>query len=456
MDIKITLTEKQSEFDRAIELYPVTLYGGGKGSGKSHGLRSIFLKRRFQYPGSHGAIFRRTYPELESNHIRPLLQQHPDLRPYFNHSKKLLEIPSIQSSLQFCHCKNEQDVWLYQGREWDDLGIEEAGQWTESMFQTLRGSNRSSKKGIRPRTALTGNPGGIGHQWLKRIFIDRRFNEREDPSDYYFIQALLKDNPALIENDPDYVKRLLAEPSEMLRKAYLEGDWTVSAGQFFSEFRREIHVLPRTFRIEKHWPRFGGYDYGFSHPCAIHWGASNGDGDIFIYRELVEPRLRIDEQAKRISDFPDSKGLVFWAGRDAWGQRFTAREGAPPTIAEEFATHHVYLKPANIDRKQGAARLREMLAVRNVGDKTVGPKLFILESCPTTIETLTRLTHDPDDPEDVLKINASDEDPLSGDDAYDSLRYLVMSRPWKAPVDKKNWRDRYDDERPTRPSWQTV
>lgn len=463
MNIQISLTPKQTEFDRAIDTYPVTLYGGGKGSGKSHGIREIFLKRRFQYPGTHAAIFRRSYPELESNHIRPLLQHHPDLRPHFNHSKKLLQIPSLGSSIQFCHCKNDQDVWLYQGREFDDLGIEEAGQWTEPMFQTLRGSNRSSKPGIKPRTALTGNPGGIGHQWLKRLFIDRKYNEREDPSDYFFIQALLKDNPALELNDPEYRKRLLAEPSEMLRRAYLDGDWSVAAGQYFSEFSHSVHVikpLPKAkdqpYPVPTHWPRFGGYDFGFNHPSAIYWMASDGDGNLYVYREHVEARLRIDEQAAIINSYPDSKNIIFHAGRDCWGQKFVAKEGSPPTIAEEFATHHVYLRPANIDRKQGAARIRELLAVRNVGGKTVGPKVFIFNTCPVLIDTIQKLTHDPDDPEDVLKIDADENDPTSGDDAYDGFRYGIMSRPWKALPGKRPWKDSYDSGAPPRPSWQTI
>ena len=149
-----------------------------------------------------------------------MFKEYPMLKEYWDESKKLLTLPN-NSTLEFCHSENERDVELYQGREFEDLAIEEAGQWTETMFRTLLGSNRSSRPGFKPRCRLTGNPGGIGHSWLKRIFIKRRFNERERPEDYAFIQALVNDNKALIDNDPGYVHRLDAEPNEALRKAYL-------------------------------------------------------------------------------------------------------------------------------------------------------------------------------------------------------------------------------------------
>ena len=242
IELKISLQPKQKQFMASIEANPTTFYGGAKGGGKSKGLRLIFLLRRFKYPGSHGAIFRRTYSELEGNHIRPLFEEFPSLKEFWHEGKKLLSLPN-GSTLQFCHCNNEVDVDLYQGREFHDLGIDEAGQWTEAMFRKLQGSNRSSKEGIQARTALTGNPGGIGHQWLKRIFIEKRFNARERPEDYAFIQALVDDNPALLDNDPAYVHKLDAEPNEALRKAYRFGNWDIFAGQFYSELRREVHLI---------------------------------------------------------------------------------------------------------------------------------------------------------------------------------------------------------------------
>lgn len=428
LELKIALQPKQKQFLRSVEDFPVTFYGGAKGGGKSHGMRNIQLIRRFQYPGSSGAIFRRTFPELEANHIRPLFQEHPALREYWNDSKKLLTLPN-QSTLQFSHCKNESDVDLYQGREIHDLGIEEAGQWTETMVTRLRGSNRSSKPGIKPRTILTGNPGGPGHGWLKRQFIDRRFNERERPGDYNFIQALVDDNAALIDNDPDYLHRLDAEPNEALRKAYRYGDWNIFAGQFFQEISKEIHLIT-PFQIPPHWNRFGAYDYGYNHPAAFGWFANDEDGNTYLYREFVRAGMRVDQYARHLNGYTDTASLYpIVAGRDCWTQKSTLREDKqPPTVAEEFLSHGIQLVPAVIDRIQGASQLRSYLAWQNKPPKNK-PRFYIFDICPVTFDTLSRMIHDPDRVEDVLKVDASEGDPLSGDDAYDMARYGLMSRP---------------------------
>lgn len=426
-EIKIALQPKQKLFLRAIEETPITFYGGAKGGGKSKGLQLIMLLRRFKYPGSTGAIFRRTYPELEGNHIRPLFQAFPQLRNFWNESKKLLTLPN-NSTLQFCHCNNETDVDLYQGREFHDLAIDEAGQWPESMFRRLQGSNRSSVMGISPRSILTGNPGGIGHGWLKRLFIEKRFNERERSSDYAFIQALVDDNQALMDNDPAYVQRLEAEPNEALRKAYRYGDWDIFAGQFFQEISKQVHVIPH-FNIPKHWTRFGAYDYGYNHPAAFGWFANDEDGNTFLYRELVKAGLRVDRFAKELNSYADTADLYpIVAGADCWTQKSTLRDDKqPPTVADEFKTHGLILRKAVIDRIQGAAQLRKYLAWQ--GRPNSKPRFYIFDTCPITFDTLSRMVHDPDRVEDVLKIDATEGDPYSGDDAYDMARYGLMSRP---------------------------
>jgi phage terminase large subunit len=427
MELKIKLQPKQKLFSSMIEITPITFYGGAKGGGKSKGLQLIMLLRRFKYPGSHGAVFRRTYPELEGNHIRPLFQSYPQLREFWNESKKLLSLPN-GSTLQFCHCNNEADVDLYQGREFDDLAIDEAGQWTEAMFRKLLGSNRSSRGDIKPRAILTGNPGGIGHGWLKRIFIDKRFNERERPQDYTFIQALVDDNPALMVSDPDYVYRLEAEPNEALRKAFRFGDWNVFAGQFFQEIAKDVHVV-KPFEIPRHWNKFGAYDFGFNHPAAFGWFANDEDGNTYLYREFIQARKRVDEFARLLNGYTDTAQLYpIVAGHDCWTTKNVLKNDInPPTIAEEFQTHGILLSRAVIDRIQGAAQVRSYLARRGSDRK---PRFYIFDTCPVAFDTISRMIHDPDRVEDVLKINANENDPLSGDDAYDMIRYGLMSRPY--------------------------
>jgi phage terminase large subunit len=444
-ELKISLQPKQKVFLQKVEEKPVTFYGGAKGGGKSKGVRDILLLRRFKFPGTHAGLFRRTYKELEGNHIRPILKEYPDLRPYYNDSKKLLSLPN-GSSIEFCHAENEKDVDLYQGREFEDLAIEEAGQWTEAMFKKLLGSNRSSQFGFKPRCLLTGNPGGIGHAWLKRIFIERRFTQFERPDDFAFVQALVTDNQALMENDPDYIHKLESEPNEALRRAYRYGDWDIFAGQFFSEIRREIHLV-KPFAIPRHWPRFGAYDYGFNHPAAFGWFACDEDGNVFMYRELIQAQLRVDQFAQKLNEFEDTKELSWIpAGLDCWVTKGTLNNKSAPTIAEEFLSHGIMLSKAKVDRIQGAAQVRSYLAWQ--GRPQNKPRFYIFETCPITFDCISRMQHDPDRVEDVLKVDATEGDLQSGDDPYDMVRYGLMSRPMIAeqPQQKfktgtKEWAD---------------
>lgn len=430
-EIRIALQPKQREFLSTVESTPITFYGGAKGGGKSKGVRDIMLLRRFQYPGTHGGLFRRTYKELEGNHIRPIFKEYPALRPYWNDSKKLLSLPN-GSSIEFCHAENEKDIDLYQGREFEDLAIEEAGQWLEPMFKKLLGSNRSSRPGFSPRCLLTGNPGGIGHTWLKRLFIERRFTSLERAQDYSFVRALVDDNEALLANDPDYVHKLESEPNEALRKAYRYGDWDIFAGQFFGEIRREVHLI-RPFTIPPHWPRFGSYDFGFNHPMAFGWFACNEDGDVFLYRELVRAGLRIDQTAALLNEHPDTKKLLpIVGGLDCWATKGVLSSGGAPTIAEEFVKHGIYLERAKVDRIQGAAQVRNYLAWQNLSSGRTRPRFFIFDTCPVSFDALTRMQHDSDRLEDVLKVDAAEGDVMSGDDAYDMVRYGLMSRPLMA------------------------
>lgn len=434
-ELTFSLQPKQRQFLNAVNDYPIVLFGGARGGGKSHALRTILLLRRFEYPGTNGVIFRKTYPELESNHIRPMLKTWPQLKPYWNDTKKLLSLPN-GSTLEFAYCANEKDVLNYQGREYQDLAIDEAGQWTETMFRTLHGSNRSADPTIKPRAMLTANPGGVGHGWLKRLFVNKKYKERERSQDYYFIQSLVNDNKALMDNDPDYVHRLNAEPNEALRKAYLYGDWDIAAGQYFSDIRSEIHLV-EPFTIPSHWNKFGSYDFGFNHPAAFGYFATDEDGNVYLYREVVQASKRVDEFCSILKQYEDTKSLYpIVAGHDCWVQKGILNNQSPPTIAEEFQKHSIYLKKAVIDRIQGANQVRNYLAWENKPNNR--PKFFIFKTCPITYDCLTRMIHDDKNIEDVLKVDSENGDPYTGDDPYDMVRYGLMSRPLLSLAATKN------------------
>lgn len=429
MELRIALQPKQIQFLEAIKSHRYTFFGGAKGGGKSGGLRRIMLLRRLEMPGTAGAIFRKTYPELYGNHIEKLFTEYPELREFYNDSKKKITFPN-GSTIDFCYARNEKDLGNYQGREWDDLAIDEAGEWSEHLMKRLFQSNRSSKPGVKPRGILTGNPGGLGHAYLKRVFVQRKFQDAERPEDYAFIQALVDDNAALMENDPEYVRTLDAEKNEALRKAYRHGSWDIVAGQFFSELRREVHLI-KPFKIPDHWLRFGALDYGFNHPASFGWFACDEDGNVYLYREYAKSKQREDQQAAAYKSYDDTARLDYIvAGHDCWADRGVTFKSGAHTIAEEFGKNGIDLSRANIGRKQGAAQLRNYLAWEGKsGEENGRPRFFIFDTCPITFDCISRMVYDPDDAEDVLKVDSENGDPSTGDDPYDMVRYALMSRP---------------------------
>lgn len=473
--LRIRLQPKQKLFAKAVDKYDIVGYGGARGGGKSTGLRYVHLIRRFRYPGSTGVIFRKTFPELLDNHIKPMLKEFPQLSEYWRAGSKDLMLPngSVES---FRHCETMKDAAKYQGQEYQDLAYEEAGDLTEEMFDVLKASNRSGDPKIPARCQLTFNPGGRGHQWLKRRFIKSDLRGDEKDESYCFIQALLDDNPALMKSDPKYEKKLLSIGSEMIRRAWRWGDWDIEAGQYFSDLNRDIHFI-EPFEIPHYWRKFGSYDHGWTHPAVFLNWAIDEDGNLYVTREFAKARQSIEDVSREIKSHPEFKQIsIYHAGHDCWvdkGSAFSAdQKPVAPTIAEQFAEYKIYLKPANITRIQGAQIIREHLRYDVAKDEKTGeelsdddtkerifevrPKVFIFNTCPITYDCLSRMIHDPSNVEDVLKEDAKDGDPNTGDDAYDAFRYGLMSRYGKSvkPDDPKK---RYSMmKRTSRPTWQTT
>ncbi|MDO4544320.1 MAG: phage terminase large subunit [Clostridia bacterium] len=388
-------------------------YGGARGGGKSWAMRRKFVLLAFRYAGLQLLLLRRTLPELQENHVRPLMAE---LTPVvkFHSTQRVFLFPN-GSRIKLGYCDREADVFQYQGQEYDVIGLEEATHFSESQMQFLTTCNRSTRTDFSPRMYYTCNPGGVGHAWVKRLFIDREYRSLERGEDYVFIPAKVSDNPVLMAANPQYIRTLSNLP-EHLKKAHLDGDWDALAGQYFSEFSRELHCC-HPFEIPSWWRRFRAMDWGYMDPCCVLWFALSPSGQIIVYREMYERQMLSSKAAKQVLEWSKGEKIAYTAASpDAWQQRgLKGLEGE--CIADVFAHEGVPLTPADNARIQGWQRVRECLAP----DENGKCRLVIFDNCTNLIRTLPQLTFD--------SIRVEDVSATCEDHAAEALRYGLMSRP---------------------------
>ena len=403
---------KQDLFLRATA--PRVAYGGARGGGKSWAMRRKFVILAAKYPNLRLLLLRRTLPELESNHINPLLAELSRFAKY-NREKKVFSFPN-GSIIKLGYCDTENDVYQYQGQEYEVIGFEEATSFTEFQMTYIATCNRTVRTDFKPRIYYTCNPGGPGHDYIKRLFIDRDFTEDENPDDYVFIQAKVTDNPALMEASPDYIKTLNALPDH-LRKAYLDGEWDVIEGQYFPEYSRDVHVCT-PFPIPLEWKRFRAMDWGYNDPCCVLWFAVAPDRHIYVYREIYQNHTNASDIALLIKQMTGTERISYTsASPDMWAKRGVRDVMGGESIAETFAKIGVPLIKADNSRIPGWNRVRENLAIASDGK----PYVQIFEDCRNLTRTIPLLVYDKADREDV-----SDH---CEDHAGEAFRYGLMSRP---------------------------
>ncbi len=322
-------------------------YGGARGGGKSWVVRikAFLLANKWGRPNawSEGikiCIVRRTLVDVRNNHIVPLKILLNGLARY-NQTERTFYFPN-GSTIHFEYYDNEGHSDHFQGVEYDVIFIEEATQLPEEWIKNIAASCRGANS-FPHRIYYTCNPGGPGHAYIKRIFIDRVYKEGENPEDYEFVQAKVTDNKVLMELDPDYITFLKNLPPKR-RAAWLDGSWEIYSGQYFNEFVNDpdhyddgyyTHVI-NPIPIRKHWTIYRGLDWGHFRPYSVSWYAIDEDGVMYRFKELYGvqksgnesipnegvqwPPERLFRKIKEIEDTdPDLKGkqiivAVSWQG----------------------------------------------------------------------------------------------------------------------------------------------
>lgn len=394
-----------------------------------------------RYPGLRLLLLRRTMPELRENHIIPLQSE---LHGYarYKQDEKTFVFPN-DSRLRLGYCDTDSDLMQYQGNEYDVICFEEATNFKEEWITFISTALRTTRTDFKPRIYYTMNPGGVGHAYIKRIFIDRDYKPTENPDDYVFIQALVFDNEVLMKAQPDYIKQLEALP-EHQRKGHLYGLWDIYEGQVFEEFRniREnyqtrtyTHVI-EPFEIPPAWTIHRSFDFGYAKPFSCDWWAVDYDGRLYKILELYgcvpnEPDTGVkwspDEIFKEIARIESEHRWL--RGKHIYGVADPAIWDASrgESIAATAERYGIYFEKGDNQRLPGWMQMHYRLRF----DENGIPMMYIFSNCKDFIRTIPLLSYDPNKPEDI--------DTKMEDHIADSTRYMCMANPIKPskPIEKK-------------------
>ncbi len=453
-------SEKQKLF--LADKHKHILFGGARGGGKSWAVRDKAKRLALRYGGIKLLIVRKSYPELENNHINPLRDELLGVAVYHK-TERLFRFPN-GSLLKFGYCGCDSDLDQYQGAEYDVLFLDEASQlrelWIRKITACCRGVNAFPK-----RIYYTCNPGGPSHGYLKRLFIDKTYEPGEEPGDYSFIQSLVTDNQALMKSNPDYLRQLQALPGK-LRDAWLYGRWDLMEGQFFEDLRltpdmelcekagitaeeaakqgRFTHVI-EPFDLNsgerRGWRICRSYDFGYNKPFSLGYWAVDYDGILYRILELYgwngNPdeglKWTPEEQFSRIAELerehPWLKGRKIY---DSVADPAIWDASRGESVADTAARFGIYFTPGDNQRIPGWMQVHYRLQF----DENGYPRMYIFNTCRAFLRTMPLMMYDPAKPED-LNTKLEDHCP-------DEVRYFCMSRPI-APVKKKEewvgWRN---------------
>jgi PBSX family phage terminase large subunit len=393
--------------------------GGARGPGKSHAtFAQVGLDDCQRYPGLKVLFLRKTAVSAEESFHDLIEKVFRGTVPY-TLTKNVITFNN-KSRIVLGGFHNEQDIDKYIGVEYDIIVVEELNQLTEDKLRKLLGSLRTSKPNWRPRLYASFNPGGVGHTLVKTEFVIPRRLRTESKT--RFIPATYRNNPHLNKEYIEYLEGLGGD----LGRAWRDGDFDLFAGQYFKEWRYDIHVC-NPFAIPDDWRRFKAGDAGYNQP-SIGWYAVSPDGQLYRYRELYKAQLsysQLAEQAVAIQN-PNEKieyevwDPAFWAKK---GERDDALSGAEiyAQRIKQLTGKEPRMVKAENSRVVGWGVCREYLRPYLGPNETLTAKFQVFSTCTDFIRTVPELQHDDHNPEDL--------DTDGEDHTADEWRYAVMSRP---------------------------
>jgi hypothetical protein len=449
-------------------------FGGARGGGKTDAALGKLLIKALQFgKGMRGIFFRRTYKQLEEVILRAK-ELYPQHGAVWKETAMTFTFPN-GAWIKLGYLDRDADADNYQGKSHTDIVIEEAGTFPNwAPIAKLKATLRSAT-GIPCQLLLTGNPGGPGANWVRARYIDpapagwhpiKEVATRRLPdgsvqtyeSTRIYIPSRVTDNQILMQNDPNYIARLMDSGSEQLVKAWLDGDFYIIDGAFFDNFDQRKHVLQAT-ALPDWWTRYRAMDWGSAKPFCCLWIAAASEdwfhptsGHLVPKDALVVYREWYGVQVKKDGTILANQGLKLFA--EEVGRGILTRERGDrvdfgvldpsafasdggPSIAERIyrgTDSKVAFRRADNKRVGTSGAMSGWDQIRgrlggtdhpNSGRKDV-PMLFFFNNCSHVLRTLPMMQHDPDRPEDI--------DTTAEDHAADALRYGCMARPYIKPT----------------------
>ena len=415
------------------------LYGGSAGGGKSYAMLADPL-RYMGHPSFSGLLLRHTTEEL-----RELVWKSQELYPKIWKGikwseRKMQWVAPSGARLWMSYLDRDDDVLRYQGLAFSWIGFDELTQWsTPFSWNYMRSRLRTASSDLPIYMRATTNPGGPGHGWVKKMFIDPApYGKTFDATDIEtgkilkypaghskagqslfkrkFIPARLFDNPYL-SREGDYEAMLLSLP-EQQRRQLLEGDWDIKEGAAFTEFNRDIHVV-EPFHIPHNWVKFRSCDYGYGSYSGVLWFAISPSEQLIVYRELYVSKVLATDLADMINELEAEDGNIKYGVLDS--SLWHKRGDTGPSLAEQMIMRGCRFRPSDRSRGSRVSGKNEIHRRLQVDEYTEEPRIVFFDTCTNMVSQLPSIPLDKKNPEDV--------DTRAEDHLYDALRYGIMSRP---------------------------
>jgi len=415
------------------------LYGGSAGGGKSYAMLADPL-RYMGHPSFSGLLLRHTTEEL-----RELVWKSQEIYPKIWKGikwseRKMQWVAPSGARLWMSYLDRDDDVLRYQGLAFSWIGFDELTQWaTPFSWNYMRSRLRTASSDLPIYMRATTNPGGPGHGWVKKMFIDPApYGKTFDATNIEtgevlkypaghskagqalfkrkFIPARLSDNPYL-SREGDYEAMLLSLP-EQQRRQLLEGDWDIKEGAAFTEFNRDIHVV-EPFHIPHNWVKFRSCDYGYGSFSAVLWFAVSPSEQLIVYRELYVSKVLATDLADMINELEAEDGNIKYGVLDS--SLWHKRGDTGPSLAEQMIMRGCRFRPSDRSKGSRVSGKNEIHRRLQVDEYTEEPRIVFFDTCTNMVSQLPAIPLDKKNPEDV--------DTRAEDHLYDALRYGIMSRP---------------------------